>query len=141
MLPFSSEFCTHQMYIKNVGRVQHTEKKRKRTYRNVGAPNHNWCTKSTISDVQRSDTIILLTPHQSTDTSVPKMPRQQRYYTNREKIHFLAQIDERGQLSGETLRSCCRHFDLAATITGETMEEVQGGLKQPCCSKQGVASF
>ncbi len=26
-------------------------------------------------------------------------------------IHLLAQIDER-QLSGETLRSCCRHFDL-----------------------------
>jgi transposase-like protein len=38
------------------------------------------------------------------------MPRR-KCYTNREKLHFLEQIDER-QTEGETLRSCCRHFGL-----------------------------
>ena len=83
-----------------------------------------------------SDTIVLLT----LDTIVPlttfysNMPRR-KVFSNREKLRILSQINKR-QRAGESLRSCCRSFDLQPSQV-RRWRNAQQGMSNPEAANLG----
>ena len=62
------------------------------------------------------------------------MPRR-KLFTNREKLHILSQIDERQQ-AGETLRGCCRHFNIQPSQVRRWMK-TRGDISNPLAANRG----
>ena len=100
------------------------------TYQNEGAPEFECTTKTPSDTVVRLtlDTILPLT------TLLSTMPRR-KVFSNREKLHLLSQIDER-QRSGETLRACCRHFNLQPSQV-RRWRNMRGAISNPVAANRG----
>ena len=118
---------------KNTQRVQ-------RTYQNVGAPNHNhWCAKRTCLFCRS----MFWHNHSSDKTLI-----YQHHPSNNALLKMLHKL-RNDSFSGSNWWATIIRWDFEvmlqsfwlASITGARMEEAEGGIKQPCSSKQGIASF